>query len=116
MVETQYAASLFCSIRRQGTCSYFQSSRAAAPSPITASKFSCFLISISPKTASWRKRIACKRTSSRRARKVHIRAFARSEEHTSELQSRFDLVCRLLLEKKKKKYKDGQDTLTIVDQ
>src|SRR5699024_12502245 len=28
--------------------------------------------------------------------------FPRSEEHTSELQSRFDLVCRLLLEKKKK--------------
>src|SRR5438067_10529888 len=27
----------------------------------------------------------------------------RSEEYTSELQSRFDLVCRLLLEKKKKK-------------
>src|SRR5207249_5562747 len=26
-------------------------------------------------------------------------AFWRSEEHTSELQSRFDLVCRLLLEK-----------------
>src|SRR5690349_25090167 len=29
----------------------------------------------------------------------------RSEEHTSELQSRRDLVCRLLLEKKKKKQK-----------
>src|SRR5690349_23991304 len=29
----------------------------------------------------------------------------RSEEHTSELQSRRDLVCRLLLEKKKKKKK-----------
>src|SRR5699024_12442669 len=28
-------------------------------------------------------------------------SFDRSEEHTSELQSRFDLVCRLLLEKKK---------------
>src|SRR5215469_1227688 len=28
----------------------------------------------------------------------------RSEEHTSELQSRRDLVCRLLLEKKKKNY------------
>src|SRR5207249_8048933 len=28
----------------------------------------------------------------------------RSEEHTSELQSRFDLVCRLLLEKKKAQY------------
>src|SRR5699024_11411184 len=32
-------------------------------------------------------------------------AIARSEEHTSELQSRFDLVCRLLLEKKKKNTK-----------
>src|SRR5699024_11831962 len=32
-------------------------------------------------------------------------AAARSEEHTSELQSRFDLVCRLLLEKKKQKIK-----------
>src|SRR5574340_1602558 len=31
------------------------------------------------------------------------RADARSEEHTSELQSPKDLVCRLLLEKKKKK-------------
>src|SRR5947207_11303005 len=29
----------------------------------------------------------------------------RSEEHTSELQSHSDLVCRLLLEKKKKKHK-----------
>src|SRR5206468_11538834 len=32
-------------------------------------------------------------------------AVIRSEEHTSELQSRSDLVCRLLLEKKKKKNK-----------
>src|SRR6266513_4495897 len=31
-----------------------------------------------------------------------IGTIGRSEEHTSELQSRFDLVCRLLLEKKKK--------------
>src|SRR5215813_15607660 len=31
--------------------------------------------------------------------------FSRSEEHTSELQSRPHLVCRLLLEKKKKKRK-----------
>src|SRR5207249_11787629 len=30
-----------------------------------------------------------------------VRLDGRSEEHTSELQSRFDLVCRLLLEKKK---------------
>src|SRR5438309_171601 len=32
-------------------------------------------------------------------------ASVRSEEHTSELQSQFHLVCRLLLEKKKKKIK-----------
>src|SRR5207249_7959625 len=32
---------------------------------------------------------------------VGVTAMVRSEEHTSELQSRFDLVCRLLLEKKK---------------
>src|SRR6266704_4576374 len=31
----------------------------------------------------------------------------RSEEHTSELQSRFDLVCRLLLEKKKESIQPG---------
>src|SRR5204863_5606938 len=36
--------------------------------------------------------------------RLRLRAAAgRSEEHTSELQSRRDLVCRLLLEKKKKK-------------
>src|SRR5215475_15714600 len=34
----------------------------------------------------------------------------RSEEHTSELQSRENLVCRLLLEKKKKKKKKGDIT------
>src|SRR3712207_8388746 len=36
----------------------------------------------------------------RRMVRVEIRAHARSEEHTSELQSRQYLVCRLLLEKK----------------
>src|SRR2546421_8511549 len=38
-----------------------------------------------------------------RRRAVPPGAGLRSEEHTSELQSRSDLVCRLLLEKKKKK-------------
>src|SRR2546422_7835934 len=55
----------------------------------------------------------------RRARRIPIRlrwanvcppSCCRSEEHTSELQSRLHLVCRLLLEKKKKtiqrKYKN----------
>src|SRR2546422_5934141 len=34
----------------------------------------------------------------------------RSEEHTSELQSRLHLVCRLLLEKKKKKERHARST------
>src|SRR5438105_11870437 len=34
---------------------------------------------------------------------IRVGSRGRSEEHTSELQSRVDLVCRLLLEKKKKK-------------
>src|SRR2546422_4351181 len=36
----------------------------------------------------------------------------RSEEHTSELQSRLHLVCRLLLEKKKKKTKQSKHSHT----
>src|SRR2546428_4774104 len=39
-------------------------------------------------------------TSRARSTKI-VRTSSRSEEHTSELQSRSDLVCRLLLEKKK---------------
>ena len=42
-----------------------------------------------------------------------VKALSRSEEHTSELQSHHDLVCRLLLEKKKnkkKKYIDRKST------
>src|SRR2546422_8399600 len=39
-------------------------------------------------------------------RLVHVLCVERSEEHTSELQSRLHLVCRLLLEKKKKTNKD----------
>src|SRR3712207_7148207 len=41
----------------------------------------------------------------RDADRLRAQATARSEEHTSELQSRQYLVCRLLLEKKKKKNK-----------
>src|SRR5690625_6224196 len=46
---------------------------------------------------------AAARSSSPRLRRENIRRCGvRSEEHTSELQSRGHLVCRLLLEKKKK--------------
>src|SRR6266540_6753308 len=38
------------------------------------------------------------------------RGWARSEEHTSELQSHHDLVCRILLEKKKLKKKKKKQT------
>src|SRR2546429_1210674 len=40
----------------------------------------------------------------------------RSEEHTSELQSRLHLVCRLLLEKKKTRPEDNRLTLRASDQ
>src|SRR5690349_23969057 len=43
---------------------------------------------------------------------AHAFASSRSEEHTSELQSRRDLVCRLLLEKKKNKKKTQKTYLT----
>src|SRR5216684_4765832 len=62
----------------------------------------------------WRHAAACSIRLRRRSRnpachwrqnrpRDHVRS--RSEEHTSELQSRLHLVCRLLLEKKKKKQK-----------
>src|SRR5699024_12000988 len=44
----------------------------------------------------------------------HVLRQVRSEEHTSELQSRFDLVCRLLLEKKKKKQTSGSVTSVTI--
>src|SRR6476661_9999038 len=37
-----------------------------------------------------------------RRRRAHVVAVVRSEEHTSELQSHLNIVCRLLLEQKKK--------------
>src|SRR5438067_7607164 len=48
-------------------------------------------------------------------RETGVQAEIRSEEHTSELQSRFDLVCRLLLEKKKKnrRYQRAQHTRSV---
>src|SRR5260221_2310567 len=45
-------------------------------------------------------------------RREHGQADTRSEEHTSELQSHSDLVCRLLLEKKKKHSTKGAFTVS----
>src|SRR2546422_6218385 len=55
--------------------------------------------------------VRCVRAVSRRRRRLRTaqgnsrHGTLRSEEHTSELQSRLHLVCRLLLEKKKKDHK-----------
>src|SRR5436309_7759915 len=43
---------------------------------------------------------------------VYTNGVPRSEEHTSELQSRENLVCRLLLEKKKNKQSHRQTVMT----
>src|SRR2546422_5328429 len=50
------------------------------------------------------------RRAARRDRRAHPCPTLRSEEHTSELQSRLHLVCRLLLEKKKKKKNKNTET------
>src|SRR5438309_4345632 len=59
----------------------------------------CFAAS----TGGWRARIDSEIVMARgRSLAAKTSSAARSEEHTSELQSQFHLVCRLLLEKKKK--------------
>src|SRR5689334_24679344 len=45
--------------------------------------------------------------------RVWSKQAGRSEEHTSELQSQFHLVCRLLLEKKKKPHKPSESRQTL---
>src|SRR5437773_6492752 len=57
--------------------------------------------------------------STRRAlRRTWLARWTRSEEHTSELQSHHDLVCRLLLEKKKKRnnFTASADSRTQIEQ
>src|SRR2546427_6642926 len=62
-----------------------------------------------PRAAGHGRCLACGHRDRRRDRRLGraagrgARPCARSEEHTSELQSQSNLVCRLLLEKKKKK-------------
>src|SRR5256885_3151307 len=49
-----------------------------------------------------RSRLVCRRTDESKLAPSATLRYTRSEEHTSELQSPCNLVCRLLLEKKKK--------------
>src|SRR5688500_19576586 len=55
---------------------------------------------------------ATRAESSPRRRSLPAPGTSRSEEHTSELQSPCNLVCRLLLEKKKENIKDGEGKWT----
>src|SRR5438094_633079 len=67
-----------------------------ASSPLAASIFSSAGIPLAPTIAP------------NASKNVIFSVRSRSEEHTSELQSPYDLVCRLLLEKKKKKNKNNK--------
>src|SRR5438309_5425229 len=61
-------------------------------------------ISAGPGDLTWNTPRSCRRASSTISiSSGRRRAWGRSEEHTSELQSQFHLVCRLLLEKKNQK-------------
>src|SRR5438067_4909321 len=64
-----------------------------------------------PRRARLRLARARPRAESQRQRPQRHHRPLRSEEHTSELQSRFDLVCRLLLEKKNDNADDFTDEL-----
>src|SRR2546426_4317493 len=66
-----------------------------------------------PYTTLFRSPVAALHQERRRVvdRREHRPLAHRSEEHTSELQSPCNLVCRLLLEKKKKKYFAGLRSL-----
>src|SRR2546422_7908706 len=55
------------------------------------------------------------RTTSTMCKHIRSEAHSRSEEHTSELQSRLHLVCRLLLEKKKKKNNKKKKIIEQID-
>src|SRR2546426_5886916 len=61
------------------------------------------------------RRSATARCGARRTTRTRGAWAERSEEHTSELQSPCNLVCRLLLEKKKKEKKRDGARCTVVD-
>src|SRR6266511_6169815 len=90
-----------CRIVSAGRCRFFFFFNDTATTEIyTLSLHDALPISTRPRSGSSRAVSGSWRSSSSRSMS---RCPSRSEEHTSELQSRENLVCRLLLEKKKKK-------------
>src|SRR5699024_12197325 len=75
---------LLASVRETSTCVSF----------LTGPRTDIFWLPFVPTTSTFSSQANCPGW-------LNIFFTVRSEEHTSELQSRFDLVCRLLLEKKK---------------
>src|SRR5260370_1765269 len=78
--------------------------RSPWPMPVTSSAISCRSSAMAAPSCLARcsTPTACAAISSSRGRGLRHFPAGRSEEHTSELQSHLNLVCRLLLEKKKK--------------
>src|SRR2546421_7512625 len=81
--------------------------------PYTTLFRSIFPLPFGERSGGCPKRLCCSQPSTLQglSHKRRSGAHGRSEEHTSELQSRSDLVCRLLLEKKKNK--TTADTLSL---
>src|SRR5689334_24826338 len=67
----------------------------------------CLIIALRAATLALAREIPQAKKPRRMRPSCERRLAPRSEEHTSELQSQFHLVCRLLLEKKKKKIKEN---------
>src|SRR5688572_31842934 len=93
-MRTNYLAAHLCST------AFFFFNDTAPPEIYTLSLHDA--LPISPPPPRWRPARRWRRSPGRLAGRSRGRLGARSEEHTSELQSQSNLVCRLLLEKKKK--------------
>src|SRR5207249_9963064 len=80
----------------------FPTRRSSDLTPLCTPRRSCVCRSLdTPHGSSVREWSRRRHNAQHAAADRHLHDADRSEEHTSELQSRFDLVCRLLLEKKK---------------
>src|SRR3712207_7422342 len=86
----------------------FRSGRAAGPCPHGDPRRACWRAACRARSGARRRVARGGRSEGRMADRSNgwLVELARSEEHTSELQSRQYLVCRLLLEKKKKNVND----------
>src|SRR5262249_57242760 len=111
-------ATVLASHARDFSCFFFNDT--ATPEISTLSLHDALPISATTcPTRGGSRRAGSRRATSRRARSAGERVVrgsasgSRSEEHTSELQSLTNLVCRLLLEKKKKRASDSHTTAKL---